>query len=69
MKKDCGKQGCLNDHPGLDARPWQRGDRISATSANGPNPTWAQQPLMTAFEGKADLGQGRAECQLLTLAV
>src|SRR5262245_31754993 len=33
-KKDCGEAGCPNDHR-RQARPWRRGDRMSATSANG----------------------------------
>src|SRR6516165_1579281 len=33
-KKDCGEPGCPNDHR-RQARPWRRGDRMSATSANG----------------------------------
>jgi hypothetical protein len=51
MKKDCGKQGCPSDHPGQGTRPWRRGDRMSATSANGTFRTWPRWPTMSAVGG------------------
>src|SRR5260370_1330018 len=53
-KKDCEKPGCPSDHPGQGARPWRRGDRMSATSSNGTKRTSQPDRRMSAFRGKAE---------------
>src|SRR5260370_15998436 len=50
-KKDCEKPGCPSDHPGQGARPWRRGDRMSATSANGTFRTCRDSLTMSAYRG------------------
>src|SRR5258706_14364989 len=54
-KKDCEKPGCPSDHPGQGARPWRRGDRMSATSANGTFRTWRDVRLESVNCSKADV--------------
>src|SRR5258708_33986763 len=56
-KKDCEKPGCPSDHPGQGARPWRRGDRMSATSANGTKRTWRDVCYESVMRAKADIDQ------------